>query len=179
APLPLAAAAAQPLAAQLPAGGPAWIASRLDLGRGVVAGVRDDLLLLAPLVLVAVALALLAVLRSLRALGAVLLPPLTGLLWTAGLHGWAAVPITPLSVLVTVFVLGIGIDAAVFLRAGRWSLPAVLAAWATTVLGTASLLIAEHPVVRGLGVSLTLGLTAAFIATLLITPALAPDRETA
>jgi len=81
-------------------------------------------------------------------------------------------PLTPFSLLAVTFVLGIGIDSAVFLNAGSWSMSAILVAWLTTLLGTATLLLANHPVVWSLGVSLSIGMTAAFVAALLVTPAL-------
>jgi predicted exporter len=80
--------------------------------------------------------------------------------------------LTPFSLLAVTFVLGIGIDSAVFLHADKSSMPAILVAWLTTVLGTGVLLLANHPVIWSLGVMLSIGMTAAFIAALLVTPAL-------
>lgn len=171
-PLPLSGQAALDLMERLPGDSPGWIANRTDLGKRIVSAVQHDLTSLIPMIVAAVVIVMTLAVRAWRPAVAMLLPPALALVWAFGIQGWMGLPLTPFSLLAVTFVLGIGIDSAVFLNAGSWSMSAILVAWLTTLLGTATLLLANHPVVWSLGVSLSIGMTAAFVAALLVTPAL-------
>lgn len=73
-----------------------------------------------------------------------------------------------------------GIDCAVFLAQpedrDRLMTP-VIGCIATAVAGTGVLLFAHHPLLAGVGRSLTLGMTSCLITSLLMTPALARGRQ--
>ena len=153
---------------------PAWIAARTRIGAGLVRAVRGDLATRLPLIAAAILLLVLAVERSLRAAAAVLLPTVLALAWTFGLLGWLGQPLTPFSLLAAAFMGGIGIDSALFLASGQGprAVPPVLVASLTTIAGVATLVFAHHPLIRSIGISLTIGMTLCLIACLLITPPL-------
>lgn len=152
-------------------GGPVWIAHRGDFGTRILAGVRDDLAKRGWWVVGVVVLIVAIMLRRPRTCLAVILPPGIALIWTFGLLGWCGLPLTPFSLLAAAFILGIGIDSAVFLADGDESaFSPVLAVWVTTVVGVGSMAMSVHPVLVAIGISLTVGMTAAFIASILITP---------
>ena len=172
---------------------PAWIATRAAMARRLVLVLRSDLaqrgLLIALAVVLAVAVATigtaLARLRAARKSSpttiartalAMLVPPAIALTWTFGLLGWFNIELTPFSVLVAAFVGGIGIDCAVFL-AQREDRPAllspVIACILTAIAGTGAMLFAKHPLLAGVGLTLTIGMVSCLVASVLLTPALA------
>ncbi len=152
--------------------GPAWVAHRGDLGARILGDIGRDLASRGPWVALAVALVIALSLRRIRSSLAVLAPPTVALIWTFGLLGWLGFPLTPFSLLAAAFILGIGIDSAVFLADGDESaFSPVIAVWVTTVIGVGSMALATHPVLRMIGISLVIGMTAAFFTSILITPA--------
>jgi predicted exporter len=172
---------------------PAWIATRAAMARRLVLVLRSDLaqrgLLIALAVVLAVAVATigtaLARLRTARKTPpltiartalAMLVPPAIALTWTFGLLGWCGIELTPFSVLVAAFVGGIGIDCAVFLaqREDRAALLSpVIACILTAIAGTGAMLFAKHPLLAGVGLTLTIGMVSCLVASVLLTPALA------
>lgn len=162
------------LEARLPADSGAWIAARTAIGTGLVSAVRGDLAARIPLIIVAILILVAVVERDVRRTLAILLPPALALTWSFGLLGWLGQPLTPLSLLAAAFIGGIGINSALFLGARHHpsGLSPVLAANASAIIGTAALASAAHPLVHGIGLALTIGLSMSLIACLLVTPAL-------
>jgi predicted exporter len=162
------------LARQLPPGGQAWIASRSDLGTRVVQTLRDDLVLRTGAIAVLILVVVLLAERSIGRTLAILLPVATALVWTFGMLGWIGISLSPFSLLAAAFLCGIGIDSAVFLAScrGPASLSPILNASITTIVGMGAMAMTHHPVVRSIGISLTIGMTAILGAALLIVPAL-------
>lgn len=154
---------------------PAWIANRGDLGSRLIDVVRRELSAHGLFMVAAMLVLVLVLERSLIRGAAVLLPPLLAIGWSFGLLGWLGVPLSPFALLGIAFVLGIGIDSAVFLAHERGSaaLSPILNASFTTIAGFGSMALAVHPVVAGMGLTLSLGMTAALFTSLLIAPALA------
>jgi predicted exporter len=155
---------------------PAWIASRKHLAERLVEVLRTDLANRAVIIAIAIAIAIAALVRSPRPILAMLLPPALAMLWTFGLLGLLGQELTPFTVLVAAFVGGIGIDCAVFLAHAedrtRLLTPAI-GCIATAVAGTGTMLFAHHPLLAGVGGTLTIGMTACLAASLLVTPAIA------
>ena len=150
----------------------AWIANRGDFGARILDGLKDDLVRRGPWVLLLVAAVIIIAMRRPAPIAAVLAPPLLALLWTFGTLGWIGLPLTPFSLLAAAFILGIGIDSAVFLAdSDEAAFSPIIAVWVTTLVGVGSMAFAVHPVLRTIGISLSLGMTAAFIAAILVTPA--------
>jgi predicted exporter len=157
----------------------AWVANRGDLGQRVVDALRHDLLQRTVLIAGVIAAVVFLGARAWRRGIATLLPPFLALAWTFGILGWAGTAVSPFTLLAAAFLLGIGIDSAIFLagRQGPASLSPVLNAALTTIVGMGALCLADHPVVRGIGICLTLGMSATLVAALLITPALTPGQN--
>jgi hypothetical protein len=172
--------AADRLGARLPAGSGAWVASRSRLARDLVAVIRSDLARLGVWMAVAMGALVWLMERRLRAVLAILLPPILALGWAFGLLGWCGVPLTAFSVLAAAFVAGIGLDNAVFLAAPgdrAHHLPPVLGCTLTAMLGVGSLVGSSNPVLNTTGLSLVVGLVACLLAFLLLTPLLLGDSH--
>ncbi len=162
--------------------GSVWIASRTMLASRLVAVLRNDLAVRGIAILAAVGLAVALLVRSPSIILAMLLPPGIALVWTFGILGRTGQELTPFTVLVAAFVGGIGIDCAVFLAQREHRnllMTPVIGCIATAVAGTVVMLYARHPLLSGVGVTLTIGMTSCLITSLMITPALAGLGRTA
>jgi len=160
---------------------PVWIASRAHLAKRLVEVLRSDLARRAVAITIAVGIAVSLLVRSPRKILAMLLPPAIAMLWTFGILGLMHAELTPFTVLVAAFVGGIGIDCAVFLAQPehrRSLVTPVIGCIATAVAGTAVMLYARHPLLSGVGGTLTIGMISCLIASLLLTPALAGKDTT-
>jgi len=151
----------------------AWVANRGGFGARILNGLKEDLVHRGPWVLALVAAVIIIAMRRPAPIVAVLAPPLLALVWTFGMLGWMGLPLTPFSLLAAAFILGIGIDSAVFLAdRDEAAFSPIIAVWVTTLIGVGSMAFSVHPVLRTIGISLALGMTAAFIAAILVTPAI-------
>jgi 1-acyl-sn-glycerol-3-phosphate acyltransferase len=111
-----------------------------------------------------------------------LLPLAFGLMWTFGLMGWLGLPIDLMNSIFVIFVIGVGEDYAVFLMTskldewrGRPGLTAVntasvLVSALTTIFGFGVMVLADHPVLFSMGVTVLIGMGFAFLATLIVVP---------
>ena len=153
-------------------GDTAWVANRGDFGARILGGLKDDLLRRGPWVLGLVALVIIIAVRRPAPIIAIMAPPLLALVWTFGTLGWIGLALTPFSLLAAAFILGIGIDSAVFLADGdEAAFSPIIAVWVTTLVGVGSMAFSVHPVLTAIGISLSLGMTAAFLTAILVTPA--------
>ena len=111
-----------------------------------------------------------------------LLPLAFGLMWTFGLMGWLGLPIDLMNSIFVIFVIGVGEDYAVFLvtskldewrgRPGQTAVnsASVLVSALTTIFGFGVMVLAVHPVLFSMGVTVLIGMGFAFLATLVIVP---------
>ena len=111
-----------------------------------------------------------------------LLPLAIGLLWTFGLMGWLGLPIDLMNSIFVIFVIGVGEDYAVFLvtsKLDEWrgqsshaaaNSASVLVSALTTIFGFGVMVIANHPVLFSMGVTVLIGMGFAFLATLIVVP---------
>ncbi|MBP9902065.1 MAG: 1-acyl-sn-glycerol-3-phosphate acyltransferase, partial [Verrucomicrobia bacterium] len=111
-----------------------------------------------------------------------LLPLAFGLLWTFGVMGWLGVPIDLMNSIFVIFIIGVGEDYSVFLMTSKldaWrgqpqfaasTSASVLISALTTIFGFGVLVLANHPVLYSMGVTVLLGMSFAFVATLIVTP---------
>ena len=109
-------------------------------------------------------------------------PLAIGLLWTFGLMGWLGLPIDLMNSIFVIFVLGVGEDYAVFLVMSRLDVwrgqssqagvnsASVLVSALTTLFGFGVMVLAHHPVLFSMGVTVLIGMGFAFLATLVLTP---------
>ena len=121
-------------------------------------------------------------LASIELVVATLLPLGFGLLWTFGLMGWLGLPIDMMNSVFVIFIIGIGEDYSVFLvtsKLDEWrgrpqrlaaTSASVLISALTTIFGFAVLVFARHPVLFSMGTTVLLGMSFAFVATLILTP---------
>ncbi len=156
--------------------GPVWVATRIHMAERLVAVLSSDLARRGLLIALTVTVAVVLLVRRARPCLAMLLPPAVALAWTFGLLGWMGEELTPFSVLVAAFVGGIGIDCAIFLAQGEQRarlVSPVIACIATAIAGTSTMIVAHHPLLAGVGLTLTIGMGSCLVACLLLTPALA------
>ena len=113
---------------------------------------------------------------------ATLLPLAFGLLWTFGTMGWLGLKIDLMNSVFVIFIIGVGEDYSVFLvtsKLDEWrgqpqrnasTSASVLVSAATTIFGFGVLVLANHPVLFSMGTTVLLGMSFAFLATLILTP---------
>lgn len=150
----------------------ATVVSGAELAARALVSVKDAVLRLSGLSLLAVGwLLLLYYRRPGRALLA-LLPAALGLAWTAGAMGLFGISINIVSVGAFALVSGVGVDYGIFVtdalvspEAEAWpaTLRSVRLAAGTTLLGFASLLLADSPVMWSLGFAVSVGVLASLI----------------
>lgn len=111
-----------------------------------------------------------------------LLPLAIGLLWTFGLMGWLGLPIDLMNSIFVIFVIGVGEDYAVFLVTSKLEVwrgessqaavnsASVLVSALTTIFGFGVMVLADHPVLFSMGVTVLIGMGFAFLATLIVVP---------
>ena len=121
-------------------------------------------------------------LASLELVLVTLLPLGIGLWWTFGLMGWLGLPIDLMNSIFVIFVIGVGEDYAVFLVTSKLEVwrgessqaavnsASVLVSALTTIFGFGVMVIANHPVLFSMGVTVLIGMGFAFLATLIIVP---------
>lgn len=131
---------------------------------------------------IVVAALLFLTLGSTELVAVTLLPLAFGLWWTFGVMGWLGVPIDLMNSIFVIFIIGVGEDYSVFLMTSKldaWrgqsqfagsTSASVLVSALTTIFGFGVLVIANHPVLYSMGVTVLLGMSFAFVATLILTP---------
>ncbi|MGD8387033.1 MAG: MMPL family transporter [Desulfobacteraceae bacterium] len=116
-------------------------------------------------------------LRSAVRMGAALVPVCTGLVVAMGGMAVLGIPLNVFSMVAAVLIIGLGVDYGVFMvmrRAGEEGLgteKAVLVSGLTTLAGFGALALALHPALHTIGVTVLLGIGAAFPSALLVIPA--------
>ncbi len=132
--------------------------------------------------IVVVAVILYLMLAAVELVAVTLLPLVFGLLWTFGAMGWLGVPIDLMNSVFVIFIVGIGEDYSVFLVSSKldeWrgrpqrlavTSASVLISALTTIFGFGVLVLADHPVLFSMGVTVLLGMGFAFLATVVLTP---------
>jgi len=158
---------------------PVWAATRRHFAARLVEVLKGDLGKRALAISLAIIVAVVLLVRRSRPSLAMLLPPAIALVWTFGVLGWMGEELTPFTVIVGAFVGGIGIDCAVFLTQPEDRerlISPVIACIATAICGTGAMLVAHHPLLSGVGQTLSIGMSTCLIACLLLTPVVAGRR---
>lgn len=107
-----------------------------------------------------------------------LVPVITGLGFMFGVMGLFGIPFNLFNVVATVLVIGLGVDYGIFmvykLTEGYdyATDQAVLVSGLTTLAGLGALILAEHPAMHSIGVSVILGIGAAIPSAIVIIPAI-------
>ena len=129
---------------------------------------------------VAVLLLLLVLFRRLSDVVLALLPVLTGLLVMFGGMSWLGLEMNLFNVIATILIIGLGVDYGIFMVchsrecAETASSRAILISGLTTLVGFVALVMARHPALHSIGVTVLLGIAAAVPTAVLVIPALRP-----
>jgi len=131
---------------------------------------------------VAVVILLLLLFRRLPELLLALLPVLTGLLVMFGGMGWLGLEMNLFNVVAAILIIGLGVDYGIFMAChgqqeeNLASSRAILVSGLTTLVGFGALLLARHPALHSIGLTVLLGIGAAVPTALLVIPAFRPKR---
>lgn len=116
--------------------------------------------------------------RSLRKILLTLVPVVTGMLAMTGGMGWLGIPFNLFNIVATVLVIGLCIDYGIYMvcrlteGADYDADRAVLVSGLTTLAGFGVLVMASHPALHSIGVTVLFGIGAAIPAALLVIPIL-------
>ncbi len=131
---------------------------------------------------VAVVILLLLLFRRLPEVLLALLPVLTGLLVMFGGMGWLGLEMNIFNVIAAILIIGLGVDYGIFMvchgqrEEDLASSRAILVSGLTTLVGFGALLLAHHPALHSIGLTVLLGISAAVPTAVLVIPAFRPKR---
>jgi predicted exporter len=126
---------------------------------------------------------LLVLFRSLRPLLLALLPVLTGLVVMFGAMAWLGLELNLFNVVASILIIGLGVDYGIFMvchgqqEQDLASARAVLVSGLTTLVGFGALVLAEHPALHSIGLTVLLGISAAVPTAVLVIPAFQLKRH--
>ena len=162
---------------QIPAG--VHLVSPQAFSRVVSAAIAQDLRQFIILALIVVSLILLILLRNLYQVVLALLPVLAGLLSMFGIMGLLGLSFNLFNLVAAILIIGLGVDYGIFMvyRLFRGSdaatEKAVLVSALTTLAGFGVLVLARHPALNSIGLTVLLGVGGALPTVLWVLPALA------
>lgn len=131
---------------------------------------------------IAVVVLLLLLFRRLSEVLLALLPVLTGLLVMFGGMGWLGLEMNLFNVVAAILIIGLGVDYGIFMvchgqqEEDLASSRAILVSGLTTLVGFGALLLAHHPALHSIGLTVLLGISAAVPTAILVIPAFRPKR---
>ncbi len=159
------------------------LVSPQSFSREVSAAVSSDLKQFIVLALIVVSLILLILLRNLYQALLALLPVLAGLLSMFGIMGALGISFNLFNLVAAILIIGVGVDYGIFmvyrLFRGRDAATekAVLVSGLTTLAGFGVLVLARHPALNSIGLTVLLGVGGALPTVLWVLPALAAMRN--
>jgi predicted exporter len=118
--------------------------------------------------------------RSLRKVAFTLVPVATGLILMLGIMGAAGIRLNLFNIIAAILVIGLCVDYGIFmvdkLSAGHTHATekAMLVSGLTTLAGLGSLVLARHPALHSIGITVLVGIGLGIPAALLVIPALYP-----
>ncbi len=130
----------------------------------------------------AVLLLLVVLFRRLSSILLASLPVLTGLLVMLGGMAWLGLEMNLFNVVASILIIGLGVDYGIFMvchaqqKEDLASSRAILLSGLTTLVGFGALVLAEHPALYSIGLSVLLGISAAVPTAVLVIPAFRPKR---
>ncbi|PLY02788.1 MAG: hypothetical protein C0623_03245 [Desulfuromonas sp.] len=128
----------------------------------------------------AVLMLLLLLFRRIQDVLLALLPVLTGLLAMFGGMGWLGIEMNLFNVIATILIIGLGVDYGIFMvchsrqTAETASTRAIVVSGLTTLVGFGALILARHPALHSIGLTVLLGISAAVPTAVLVIPAFRP-----
>ncbi len=130
----------------------------------------------------AVVLLLVILFRRLSDVLLAILPVLSGLLFMFGGMTWLGLEMNLFNVVASILIIGLGVDYGIFMTCHSRqsedlaSSRAVLVSGLTTLVGFGALVIARHPAMNSIGITVLLGIAAAVPTAVLVIPALRVKR---
>lgn len=161
------------------------LVSPQNFSREVSSAVSSDLKQFIVLALIVVSLILLVLLRNFYQALLALLPVLAGLLSMFGIMGALGISFNLFNLVAAILIIGVGVDYGIFmvyrLFRGRDAATekAVLVSGLTTLAGFGVLVLARHPALNSIGLTVLLGVGGALPTVLWVLPALAALRQKA
>ncbi|NOQ52493.1 MAG: MMPL family transporter [Desulfuromonadaceae bacterium] len=132
---------------------------------------------------IAVLVLLLLLFRRLPEVLLALLPVITGLLVMFGGMGWLGLEMNLFNVVASILIIGLGVDYGIFMvchgqqEEDLASSRAILISGLTTLVGFGALVLAKHPALHSIGLTVLLGISAAVPTAVLVIPAFRPKRR--
>ncbi|MDH4100729.1 MAG: MMPL family transporter [Nitrospirota bacterium] len=158
------------------------VVSQSRFRREISDAIGDDFLRFFLLSLVTVGLFLVILFRWSRKALVAAAPALTGVVMMMGIMGALGLELNIFNVVAGILVVGLGIDYGIFMvcmltgKVDHSTSKAVLVSGLTTLAGFGSLVLARHPALHSIGLSVLLGIGGAIITALLVVPALLNDK---
>ncbi len=152
-------------------------------GAQVGAAIQRDFSRYLALALLVVLALVVAIFRDLGRILLALVPVATGLLVMFGVMGWLGIAFNLFNIVATVLVIGLCVDYGIFMvskvtgASDAGADLSVLVSGLTTLAGFGVLVLARHPSLHSIGVTVLLGIGAAIPAALLVIPALRGERR--
>jgi len=159
------------------------LVSQSRFGRQLSQEISSDFSRFILLAGLAVLVLLLLLFRRLPEVLLALLPVLTGLLAMFGGMGWLGLEMNLFNVAAAILIIGLGVDYGIFMVCHTQqpedlaSARAVLVSGLTTLAGFGALVLARHPALHSIGLTVLLGISAAVPTAVLVIPALRLKRN--
>ncbi len=154
------------------------LVSRRVLSGAISAAVAGETRRLAAIAGILILCPLILLIRNVRLVILALLPVVTAVVALLGVPAWLDMPLTAASLIAAMIVVGLVIDYGVYMVFDEHArmhadanLSVHLSAW-TTLVGAGALLLARHPVMFDIGVTLVAGVAAGYACALWVVPAL-------
>ncbi len=147
-----------------------------DFALGLGESIRDDFLKFLSSALVVVILLTLVVMGTPRRLAAALVPVATGLITLFGVCGLLGWSFNIFNIVASILIVGLGIDYGIFMvcrtggEEGKRTDRAVVISGLTTLAGMGSLVLATHPALSSIGLTVAVGVGASIPAALWVVP---------
>ncbi|MEW6379955.1 MAG: hypothetical protein AB1611_10160 [bacterium] len=155
-----------------------FVVSRKNLSQALSRSVFSETVYLSGIAAVLVAAITLLLLKSIRLSILALLPSVTGIAVALGIMPLMRLPLNAANIMAAMIVAGLTSDYGIFMvyackyRLNTGTRTAISLSAITTLVGTAVLLFARHPVLFSIGLTLTAGVFPGFISSMMIVPAL-------
>jgi uncharacterized protein len=156
----------------------AIVVSGRTIADALSAGFSGEIARMSAVAVVLIVLVTFGLLRNARAALIALVPPVTAVVWLLALLALMGFPLNVATLMAGVVVFGLSIDYSfVMMHSYGHHLSgvtrfAVHLSAITTVVGTGALLFARHPALFTIGLTLTIGVTAGYMAAMIVVPAL-------
>ena len=138
-----------------------------------------EYILIASLVMIAF---LVVLFRNVKKVILALVPVATGLSFMFGIMGFAGIEFNVFNIIATILVIGLGVDLGIFMVSrvsegvDRNTALAVVLSGLTSLVGLGALMLARHPSLHSIGITVFLGMCGAIPAAVLVVPALFQNR---